>query len=424
MSLSRKVLLLLKAMTHEMGLGCRIVSLLALYFLITPLTAFGQPTTTWTGAVDNNWNESGNWTNGIPDETVQAVFYQNGATNLNINIGGSNAVVHSLVFGGNADSNVTIARTGSVELHILSDQGVYIAPGSEGSHSLGLTTQTIRLSVAHVTPFVNDSDQVFLLNSRIARLGPSGRADILIDGSGDFQFNQLWGTTIADFTLASSFGGTFTATSNARIGNFNNVAINGGTLALDGTITDQPQNVLVTNGGTLTGSGQIGEDHETLSVNISIEDGGLFNPGRVGDIGTFEIRRNDANFQAGSTFGIDLLSPSQHDILLFSDGIDELQRDPTLNLSTAGEGVTLQVNLLDGFSGQLLDTFPIIQDFASLTGHFAGLPHGSTFTVDDRTFQIFYNPNDVVLQLIPEPGAVTLLFLSAIAFFQWRRRRA
>src|SRR5262249_52861107 len=74
---------------------------------------------------------------------------------------------------------------------------------------------------------------------------------------------------------------------------------------------------------------------------------------------------------------------------------------------------TLNVSLLNGYTPSVGDSFKIIDNDGTdaVTGHFAGLPEGATFSVGAYTFSITYaggTGNDVVLTALPSnPYLVT-----------------
>src|SRR5262249_5051633 len=74
---------------------------------------------------------------------------------------------------------------------------------------------------------------------------------------------------------------------------------------------------------------------------------------------------------------------------------------------------TLSVSLLNGFTPSVADSFKIIDNDGvdAVSGNFAGLPEGATFTVGVYNFSITYaggTGNDVVLTAVPtNPYLVT-----------------
>ncbi len=104
-----------------------------------------------------------------------------------------------------------------------------------------------------------------------------------------------------------------------------------------------------------------------------------------------------ATFQAGSVTELGLRSVEQ-DVLMFASN---LVLDSTLQL------------LIDGsFSAALHDSIHLIE-YTSLTGTFAGLGEGDTFSVDGHTFSIHYAMGDgeniIGLTVIPEPGTIAVI---------------
>ncbi len=117
-----------------------------------------------------------------------------------------------------------------------------------------------------------------------------------------------------------------------------------------------------------------------------------------------------ATFEAGSVTELGLRSVEQ-DVLMFASN---LVLDSTLQL------------LIDGsFSAALHDSIHLIE-YTSLTGTFAGLGEGDTFSVDGHTFSIHYAMGDgeniIGLTVIPEPGAIAMI-LGAICLGVCAARR-
>ncbi len=69
----------------------KLTNILLLVLFLTPLVAYGQ--TTWNGSVSSSWNDPANWSNGVPDSTVD-VTIPNVATPASIPV--SNAHVRDL----------------------------------------------------------------------------------------------------------------------------------------------------------------------------------------------------------------------------------------------------------------------------------------------------------------------------------------
>ncbi|MDG1797195.1 MAG: hypothetical protein P8H35_01370, partial [Flavobacteriales bacterium] len=99
---------------------------------------FSQPrsssATVWTGAVNSDWNNAGNWSAGIPDNTDDIV----------ISSGGNNPVINTA---GAACQNLTISSGGSITI-------------SDASYSINLDTLKIenggQLSISNGNVYTNN----------------------------------------------------------------------------------------------------------------------------------------------------------------------------------------------------------------------------------------------------------------------------
>ncbi|HZN66566.1 MAG TPA: hypothetical protein VFB66_14855, partial [Tepidisphaeraceae bacterium] len=86
----------------------------------------------------------------------------------------------------------------------------------------------------------------------------------------------------------------------------------------------------------------------------------------------------------------------------------------------------LDVQFADAFDPAAGQQFTIVDNrFAGpLTATFLNLPEGSQFLAGDVPLRITYaggDGNDVVLTVVPEPGAVSLMLLAALPLLRRRR---
>jgi hypothetical protein len=153
-------------------------------------------------------------------------------------------------------------------------------------------------------------------------------------------------------------------------------------------------------GGRLDGTG-------VISRIISSAGGGTVAPGL--SPGRLTVAQQTV-WNAQTTFAVELLSPATA-----GTTYDQLTVTGTVNLG----GATLQVSPLAGFTGNIGDTFIIIDNDAAdaVTGTFAGLPSGSVVTAGAFAFSISYtggSGNDVVLTRVvpPVPPNLTSMTLS------------
>jgi autotransporter-associated beta strand protein len=159
-------------------------------------------------------------------------------------------------------------------------------------------------------------------------------------------------------------------------------------------------------GGTLGGSGK-------LNSAVTVSGGGTLSPGL--SPGSFTV--SNLNLATNSNFFVELngtTAGTSYDQLIVNGSV------------TIGSG-NLVLSL--GYTPSIGDEFTIIanDDTDLVTGNFFGLPDGSSFVVGGYLWTITYqgdSGNDVVLSVIPEPGALTLVLVGlAGAALVLRRRR-
>lgn len=168
--------------------------------------------------------------------------------------------------------------------------------------------------------------------------------------------------------------------------------VNDGTLIVNGSITS----AVTVNGGTLGGAGTIQD--------VEITGPGTLSPGN--SVGILNVA-GSLTLALGATCLVDLngtAAGSQYD-----------QIDVTGTVSLVDAFLVLSL----GFTPRVGDQFTIINNHGidAVTGVFAGLPEGSTFTADRQSFMITYRGNtgnDIVLTAtIPEPPPLALLLVGA-----------
>lgn len=283
-----------------------------------------------------------------------------------------------------------------------------------------------------ITPFVNNSAGTLFSVRYLTAGSGSGVAYAEFNGVGDFELRQRPLRNALGLMLHEDFTGSLFLSDNDVYQHETSTIVNGGTLVLDGASLrspryDDPQ-FTVNSGGTVVGNGRIGAPYASSSnVDININSGGTVNPGLAGQTGALTFENWDVNFNEGATLRLDLLSPTDHDQLLFAlTGTHENNVEPTLNLATTGAGVILDINLLPGFDAAINDQFEILSGYKAVDGYFklangTALQEGAEFEVDGTLFRINYG--STTLTVIPEPGAGGLLLLGLAGVLCWRRRR-
>lgn len=343
----------------------------------------------WTGAVDNLWTNSANWTGTAPTQFgVQPIeFAGAGAGNLatNVNTGGS-YFVSDISTNANATS-FTIANTAGGLLCVSGD--VYINSGASTLNA-AITYPIFFNKVANTTlSFDIDGAGRSLAATSVERHISAG----LRPG----QTVIKNGTGLLSFSGNSNYHGQ--------------TQINGGTLLVNGTHSNGDF-YLVNNGGTLGGTGTIN------SAGVYVNLGGTIAPGvGIGTLSTSSI----SMLNASSTFAVDVdIDATPAADLLNVTGIVALSGILDITAINSVDGTFPRTYLLIANDG----TDAVFGNFAAITG----LPSGYTATVDtaftgtDALGRVGTG-NDVALTIaVPEPG--TLGALAALGIAAMRRNRA
>ncbi|MDA8746087.1 glycosyl hydrolase [Rubripirellula amarantea] len=172
--------------------------------------------------------------------------------------------------------------------------------------------------------------------------------------------------------------------------------VNEGTLVVNGSIGGN--DVLVNNGGTLGGTGQI-------AAMIDANNGGIVAPGN--SPGT--LTAGSADFAAGSTLSIELLSFTEFDRLVLNG---PLVVDP---------GAILQIQLLGGYMPSVGDSFDVL-DFASFSGSF-GVIEAPALTNAQWDFAQFSSDGIIGVTAVPEPSGAAVSLLGMLAIVIYIRKR-
>jgi autotransporter-associated beta strand protein len=211
-----------------------------------------------------------------------------------------------------------------------------------------------------------------------AGLGLTNVSGVISNGDGTVAVNVNGGTTL--FAAAN----TYTGATN----------VNAGTLLVNGSIGGSA--TTVNNGGTLGGNGTLGA--------VNVASGGNLAPGNS----TAILNSGSFDLQAGGRLSIELGG--------LNAGVDYDQLNVLGGVSLAGD---LEVSLVNSFSFAMGDLFfAIVNDgIDPVLGSFANA--SSRISVGGVEFDVFYSGNstsnqtfggnDVVLQVVPEPGNALIL---------------
>jgi autotransporter-like protein len=182
--------------------------------------------------------------------------------------------------------------------------------------------------------------------------------------------------------------------------------------------------VIVNTGATLGGSGSIGGGVIGNGA-VTVNSGATLAPGPTGNGSTGILHTGNLMLALGSTFSVDLEGP------VAGTDYDQVFVFGAVSISNAN----LALNLVSGLS--VNEHLFIVESTGAVTGTFAGLADGTTFTQDGVTFTIDYYPSGVLggnveltvdrVTAVPEPttwigGALAIPFI--VFVYIQRRRRA
>jgi autotransporter-associated beta strand protein len=170
-------------------------------------------------------------------------------------------------------------------------------------------------------------------------------------------------------------------------------AVNQGSLVVSGSLISP---VTVNSGGVLGGAGSL--------TSATIKAGGHLAPGNSPGVLTLT---GSLSLMAGSVMDYDLIMPSASDEVLMPTGLLVLggQQFSDFNFTP-----------LAGFSP---GSYTLI-DAGSISGNLGANTSG---TIDGLPATLAVNGNDLVLNVVPEPAAASLLLAAAACAFGYRQRR-
>lgn len=163
--------------------------------------------------------------------------------------------------------------------------------------------------------------------------------------------------------------------------------VSGGTVIINGNHANA--NAVAQSGGTIAGTGTV----NAMNVNA----GGKLSPGQgPGTTGVLTAAGTVA-INAGSTFIVDANGTTP------GTGYDQLNVAGTVAIN----GATL--SFTPGSAMAIGNTFDVIVATGGITGTFAGLAEGATFTLNNRVFQISYQSNRVRLTVTANAAALAVV---------------
>jgi Bacterial Ig-like domain (group 3) len=324
--------------------------------LTLTLASFASAATrTWSGAVDNLWSTGGNWSGGIAPVDGDALVFPSGAANTtNVNdIAGLDLL--------------SVAFTGGT--YSVSGNAVTLSGGMTSS-SLAAAAWSIPATLTASQTF--DNDAALTLASSIALNGFT----LILENVSLFS-GTITGTGAVEIITGLQFSGTasFTGTVTLQEPPLQGPVVHFTALGSITAATLQGR-------GTVTGRGTVSTTNLTNSV---IAPGGT-----IGTNGT-GILTTGALTMSGGTYSIDINGTVP------GTNYDQLAVNGSVTLGSP----TLEI-FLPGVLPSAGQSFTIIANDGAdpVSGTFAGLPEGSTFTTSGVTFQISYaggDGNDVVL---------------------------
>jgi autotransporter-associated beta strand protein len=287
------------------------------------------------------------------------------------------------------------------------------------------------LEVASVSLGNASSTGTLLLNPTTTSLRVLG--NVANGGSGVAKTLELGGTStgnvISGTILNSASGTTFVTKSNTSTWTLagNNTytgatTVNAGTLLVNGSLAAGSA-VTVGASGTLGGTG---------TINGSIAVNGMLAPGVTQGVLTITSSSVTLNDGGGLAIELNGATPgSQYDQLALTNAAGVFSLTNTNNLQ-----LTLGFVPLAGAQFTIVDiagSNAVAGIFEQLNGVATNLSQGAVFTVGATQFKISYTAegttfegagNNVMLEVVPEPGACALLGLAGAVLVSFRRRRA
>jgi hypothetical protein len=268
----------------------RNVSFLLAALAVWEFPALAQTTDTWTSTTNSSWNTAGNWDNGVPISTSNAVIGPNLTDHFSV-ILDTNANVNNLTLGSSGstltfNANQTLVVSGTLGTPLFAtelDGATNINYGTltlNSSASAGLNGNINNGTITLATNVFTIAGHTFTLNSGTLSGTGSLENNNLIQGSGTVSLNIT-----NNGTINNNDGGTLSLSGNIQNAggtietisgflNFSNATVTGGTIA-GGNMSFQNETL---DGVTLSGNPL----QLTAGSTITVGSSGLTNNGRLG----------------------------------------------------------------------------------------------------------------------------------------------
>lgn len=352
-------------------LSALVLSLSTLLTVSMPLAHAATFVCTWTGADSgnssgisdaSNWSSCGSGTLDSTANTYIFIFPQGG--NAVQPVLDTSLTVSSVTFQG--DNYHITSTSGSNALTVTGDittSGTSLI-GNEMDVNISLTGNTPTISGNASGPLViGDGSETLAEGTSALTLG-----DVVINnpvtGSGSLTISNT-GTGNVELAHADSFSGS--------------VNVSQGSLAVESTngLTSASA-ITVANGGVLKGNGAVS--------GVTVQTGGTLAPGDSPGCLTATTLNLSGTYAAeigGNTA---------------CTGYDQIQVSGAATLSGS-----LQISFVNGYVPSVGQTFTLLTS-GTLSGTFAGLAEGATFSSGGATFSISYVGNNVVVTVITPPA--------------------
>jgi autotransporter-associated beta strand protein len=369
----------------------------------------------WTLDGSGVWNDSGNWSGGVPNSTGALAVFGNGfgSTTLSrtINLASGTVTAGAIEFNSTSGAAYDISG-GTVHLQgSIGGAGIAMAPSTAADQTI---TAALVVQANQPLQILNDAAgrSIFIGGPLTA----TGSSTVSVTGNGTVSIGSAGiGTGITSLSRTSGTGTLILTGSNSYGGE---TLIGAGTLRLAGAASTGAGPTTVSGSGSrLAGDGTI-----TAGLSMGVNTA-VFSPLGSGSAETLTVAGN-TSLAASTSLDLEIFSAASFDRLLVTAG--------------SGPGTELGgaiLNLAVGYSPTIGSSFPIIdmQGTAFLAGsQFLRLPDQTTLFNNDEfvsggtTLRINYDVSPgggVTLTVVPEPSCLVLVGIGAVALGGWRRRR-